>query len=238
MLKKSSLLALVATSWLCLFAVPPLAAHDPISTKLTFTREISRILVARCGSCHHDDGPAPMPLIRYSDVRPWAKAIKEEVLERRMPPGQAVPGFGPLAATGALSQEELHLIADWVEGGAPAGDPVYLPEIPYLWETKPEPPPGNRRPVRAGEVLGASLLVGAVEPAPVAEGGSMKLAAQLPDGRVEPLVWVYQWRARWNRPYRFTHLLRLPAGTRILITPPEAEAVLLSPVTARQSRRR
>ncbi len=71
----------------------------------------------RCATCHHDGGQA-FSLMNYQAARPWAKAIKEEVLERRMPPFAAVKGFGPVKEENALTQEEMHLVADWVEGGA------------------------------------------------------------------------------------------------------------------------
>ena len=70
-----------------------LSAHDVISTKLTWSREVSRIIYKRCASCHHEGGSA-FSLMTYEEARPWAKAIKEEVLERRMPPFGAVKGFG------------------------------------------------------------------------------------------------------------------------------------------------
>ena len=56
-------------------------AHDIITTPITFDREISRILYDRCNRCHHPGGAA-FSLMTYSDARPWAVAIKEEVLER------------------------------------------------------------------------------------------------------------------------------------------------------------
>lgn len=68
-------------------------AHDPITTQITWNRDISRIIYNRCASCHHDGGEA-FSLMSYQVARPWAKAIKEEVLERRMPPFAAVKGFG------------------------------------------------------------------------------------------------------------------------------------------------
>jgi hypothetical protein len=52
-------------------------AHDPITTKVTFAREIRAILSARCTICHAPGGSAPMPLTTYEEVRPWARAIKE-----------------------------------------------------------------------------------------------------------------------------------------------------------------
>src|SRR5579864_3454608 len=97
-------------------------AHEPITTKLTWTQEIARIVYKRCASCHHEGGAA-FSLMTYDEARPWAKAIKEEVLERRMPPWEAVKGFGEFREDRGLTQEELETISAWVEGGAPEGEP-------------------------------------------------------------------------------------------------------------------
>lgn len=167
-----------------------------------------------------------MALLSYAEVRPWAKAIKEEVLERRMPPGGAVRGFGGLADEGALSQEELHLIADWVEGGAPEGDPAYLPTLPREWKAAGTPSVGAARRVTAGTTLRQTLRVAGVAPGKLEEGASLKAAVQLPDGRVEPLLWLHGYRSRWKQTYALESPLRLPAGTNVLIEPPQAELLL------------
>src|SRR5882724_591008 len=114
-------------------------AHDVITTSITFTKEISRLLYKRCATCHGDN--ASIPLTTYEQARPWAKAIKEEVLERRMPPWQAVKGFGEFRDDRGLTQEELETISSWVEGGAPEGDPKYLPSLPKLktWQDPAAP---------------------------------------------------------------------------------------------------
>ncbi len=106
----------------------PLFAHDPITTKVTFNKEIIRILDRRCLGCHREGGVAPMSLGTYAEARPWAKAIKEEILERRMPPWNAAKGFGEYANDRSLSQLETELLVDWVEGGAPVGDERDLPK--------------------------------------------------------------------------------------------------------------
>src|SRR3979411_1239561 len=92
--------------------------HDVITTKITFDREIIRIVHARCASCHREGGSA-FSLMTYDEARPWAKAMQEEVLERRMPPWGAVKGFGEFRDDQALTPEQIELVADWVEGGAP-----------------------------------------------------------------------------------------------------------------------
>src|SRR5438105_15040404 len=68
-------------------------AHDVITTKITFDREMLRIVYARCASCHRPGGSA-FSLLTYNEERPWAVAVKEETLRRRIPPWGAVNGFG------------------------------------------------------------------------------------------------------------------------------------------------
>src|SRR5262245_23105468 len=69
--------------------------HEPITTTVMFNREVIRIFQARCLGCHSAGHiKADLPLTTYEEARPWAKAIKEEILERRMMPYQTVKGYG------------------------------------------------------------------------------------------------------------------------------------------------
>src|SRR5258708_4772749 len=121
----------------------PVSAHDAVTTKITWSREVSRIVYARCLTCHLESGRA-FSLSTYAEARPWAVAIKEEVLMRRMPPWNAVKGFGRFKNDLGLTQEELSLIADWVEGGAPEGDPMLMPVRPAAVAASKFPPaPAN-----------------------------------------------------------------------------------------------
>src|SRR5450432_994058 len=107
------------------FLCVPILAHDPITTKITWTQEISRIVQNRCLRCH---GPATnIPLSTYAESRPWAKAIRDQVLTRRMPPWGAIHGAGQFRNDPSLTAPEIERIVQWVEGGAPEGDPIYLP---------------------------------------------------------------------------------------------------------------
>jgi hypothetical protein len=71
-----------------------------------------------------------MSLATYAEARPWAKAIKEELLEKRMPPWNAVKGYGEFSNAPVLTQRDIELIINWVEGGAPPGEDKELPEGP------------------------------------------------------------------------------------------------------------
>jgi hypothetical protein len=106
-------------SLLILLSARSTIAHDAITTKVTFAREIRAILSARCASCHAAGGSAPMPLTTYEDVRPWARAIKEQVLTRRMPKWHAARGFGAFKNDPSLTPLEMALITSWVDGGLP-----------------------------------------------------------------------------------------------------------------------
>ncbi len=77
----------------------------------------------------------------YAAARPWAVAIKEEVLERRMPPWGAVKGFGDFRNDKALTPEQLELIISWVGGGVPEGEAKDLaPDPKFDHSRRPEVP--------------------------------------------------------------------------------------------------
>jgi hypothetical protein len=208
-----------------------LSAHDVISTKITWSREISRIVYKRCASCHRE-GSSAFSLMTYAEARPWAKAIKEEVLERRMPPFSAIKGFGDLRDDRAITQEELHLIADWVEGGSPEGEPSLMPKAPDFTapaDPADQPPKTGAEVVVDGrlELKHAETFVGARAKS-LAEGASVKAVAQLPDGAIEQLIWIYDYKPKYDQAYYFSKPLRFPAGTRIETYPAGGSLALLT----------
>ena len=187
------------------------SAHDVITTKITFDREIIRIVQARCASCHREGGSA-FSLTTYSEARPWAKAMQEEVLERRMPPWGAVKGFGDFRNDQALTPEQIELVADWVEGGAPEGETKDLPEPP-----KATPP--THQPLSASVSVGADyklmrpLKLAGVWPKKVMPNASFQVTAELPDGSIQPLLWLQPFKPAYNHAFWFRNPLTLPRGT-------------------------
>ncbi len=97
------------------------AGPDPVTAPVTFDREILPILQARCASCHSTGGPAPMPLTTYDEVRPWAGAIKAQVLARTMPKWAVAHGYGAFANDPSLTPAEMAAVTAWVNGGLPRG---------------------------------------------------------------------------------------------------------------------
>jgi hypothetical protein len=127
---KVSLIVLTVGTALVLFSSPPgIDSHEPITTNIRFNKEIVRIFQSHCLACHGAEGVTNVSLASYATARPWAKAFKEEVLEKRMPPFQAVKGFGNFHNDYALTQHEIDQLVSWVEGGAPKGDEKDVPEV-------------------------------------------------------------------------------------------------------------
>ena len=123
----SVLLPLLLSCLAILIAPGGTSSHEPITTKILFNREIVRIFQRHCLACHDSGSATNISLATYNRARPWAKAFKEEVLEKRMPPFQAVKGFGRFHDDYSLTQHEVDQIVSWVEGGAPKGDDKDLP---------------------------------------------------------------------------------------------------------------
>jgi hypothetical protein len=110
---RTCLIAVVGT----LVAASPLAAADAP----TFHKDVLPILQANCQTCHRPGEVAPMSLITYDQSRPWARAIKTAVVNKKMPPWFADPSFGHFANEKRLTQKEIETISAWVDAGAPAG---------------------------------------------------------------------------------------------------------------------
>lgn len=88
----------------------------------TFSRDVLPILQTHCQQCHRPGEVAPMPFLTYKQTRPWAKAIREAVVLKKMPPWFAEPGFGPFANDRSLSTQDIDTLVKWAEAGAPEGD--------------------------------------------------------------------------------------------------------------------
>src|SRR5262245_56734940 len=97
----------------CLLLVMTSLADDPVSSSVRYNREIVRIFEHKCVACHMETGVA-VPLETYQDVRPWTRAIREEILERRMPPWPAVTGVRPLANEMSLTTREIAIVTSWI----------------------------------------------------------------------------------------------------------------------------
>lgn len=203
------------------------SAHDIITTPITWDREISRIVFSRCASCHHDGGQA-FSLMTYADARPWAVAIKEEVLERRMPPWGAVKGFADFRNDQALTPEQLELIINWVGGGVPEGEAKNLPPDPKFDQAAPDVPPRGSINVTGEFQLNQAYSLDGLLPKNVPDDAAFQITAEEPDGSIDPLLWFEHYHAKFAHPFFYRTAIELPAGTKIHGVP-QGSSVLLLP---------
>src|SRR5262244_3613655 len=96
---------------------------------ITFAKDIAPILQRSCQDCHRPGSVAPMSLVTYDDVRPWARAIKLKTSRREMPPWFIEKNIGiqQFKDDPSLSDREIELIGAWTDNGAPQGDPKDMP---------------------------------------------------------------------------------------------------------------
>lgn len=109
-------------------------ATEPSTKNATFSKDVAPIFYTACAECHRPGEAAPFSVLNYKEVRPWAKSIKEKVVNREMPPWHADPRVGQWANDTRLTQAEIDTIVAWVEGGAKEGNPEELPPAPQFTE--------------------------------------------------------------------------------------------------------
>lgn len=144
-----------ALAVLALVTTVPLSAatvgnEDTGDRRPTFTADVLPILQENCQVCHRSQAlgvsgmVAPMPLLTYEDVRPWAKSIARVVQEKVMPPWSASEHFrGVFENERYLTDEEVATLVRWSRTGAAAGDaadappPVEFPEKEW-WLGEPD----------------------------------------------------------------------------------------------------
>ncbi|MEK6285540.1 MAG: thiol-disulfide isomerase [Acidobacteriota bacterium] len=129
-------IALISLIALALYTLPAIQASGPgpSAKNVTFNKEVAPIFYKSCAECHRPGEAAPFSVLSYKDVRPWAKSIKEKVVNRQMPPWHADPHFGKWANDPRLTQAQIDTITAWVDGGAKEGDAKDLPAAPQFIE--------------------------------------------------------------------------------------------------------
>ena len=96
----------------------------------TFSRDVAPIFYEHCVACHRPGEFAPMSLLSYEDARPWARAIRQRVASREMPPWYAQPGHQEYGNDASLTVKEIGTVLSWVDGGSLRGNDADLPDAP------------------------------------------------------------------------------------------------------------
>jgi mono/diheme cytochrome c family protein len=116
-----------------LLVFPAIASAGGQSERtVTFARDVAPILYKNCVDCHRPTMFAPMSLMTYEDARPWARAIKQRVARKEMPPWSADSPIGTFKNDPRLSQKQIDTIVAWVDGGAVRGNDRDMPQAPQF----------------------------------------------------------------------------------------------------------
>jgi hypothetical protein len=128
-----SLLGATSTAILLVLGAAGIAKAQAPETQtpdqVTFAKDVAPILQRSCQNCHRPGNIGPMSLLTYQEVRPWARAIKQQIVQRNMPPwyiDRAV-GIQSFKNDPSLSDQEIATISRWVDAGAPLGNAAELP---------------------------------------------------------------------------------------------------------------
>jgi hypothetical protein len=95
----------------------------------TFAKDVAPIFQKSCQTCHHPGTSAPMSLVSYDEVRPWARSIRQRVSNRDMPPWHLdkTVGIRHYKNDRSLSDDEIATVVKWVDSGAAQGNPADMP---------------------------------------------------------------------------------------------------------------
>ena len=151
---------------------------------VTFSKDVAPIFQDKCESCHRPGSMAPMALITFEQARPWAKAIKQRVVARQMPPWHMdkTLGIQKFANDFSLTDAEISTIARWVDGGVRQGNPKDLP-APKVWKDE----------------TGWQLAKQFGEPDMVLKSADYTMPAKAQDAWFRPLTEIPVAEPRWVR---------------------------------------
>ena len=118
--RKHAILFVALVALVTAVSVSPRAQAPAPANPPTFTHDIAPILYANCVECHRAGEIAPMSLITYSEVRPWAAGIVRQVSSGVMPPWHADAPHGTFRNERSLTAAQKDLIERWAAAGAPS----------------------------------------------------------------------------------------------------------------------
>jgi hypothetical protein len=126
------LITLGATAGLTAFVIFAAEPGTAPVRQITFSKDVAPIFQKSCDTCHHPGTVAPMSLMTYKDVRPWARSIRERVARRDMPPWHLDKSVGIRSYKNdiSLTDEQIATVVKWVDQGAPEGNPSDMPAPP------------------------------------------------------------------------------------------------------------
>ena len=121
-----------------------------------------------------------------------------------MPPWGAIKGFGEFRNDQALTQEQIELLVDWIQNDAPRGNNRRaLPAEPTFTVTPPYQLPAHTTSVKGMTTLTQPIVLDGLMPDRIPPRQSIRIVASLPNGSVQPLVWLHEYDERYRHPFLF-----------------------------------
>ena len=178
---------------LSLFALASASAAGKSAHPVTFYKHVLPVIQKNCQGCHRPGEAAPMAFMTYESTRPWAKAMKQAVLQKKMPPWFADPHVGKFTNDRSMAEADIQTLVSWADSGAPAGNPKDAPApIAYA----------------EGWTIGKpDKVIEFPEPIPVAANGTIEYTYMIvPTGLTED-KWVQMAEARPDKRAQVHHIL-------------------------------
>lgn len=237
-MKKLTLVAVVLSAIANVVWVRQAYSHNPVVTTVLFNREIATLFNAKCAQCHVEDGMA-MALQTHAQARPWAIAIKEEVLARRMPPWPAERGYGAFANDAGLTPRELEFLISWIDGGTPEGEGEPPQPVDHSGHWMLGQPDGTYTAAPAAGASSASATRYIVDPGFAKETWIRAIDLKMPDKRAARAAFLSvadtgEYLGGWTPWYTSVDFpagaaFRLPAGARLAVDVLHGDAAIAGP---------
>ncbi len=116
-------------------AIQKVGAGSVLSSGVSYTKHVARILNENCVTCHRQGQVAPFSLETYEKAKAWSYEISNTAQQRSMPPWKPVTNHGLYYNERRLSDDDIALLQKWHAGGAPLGDLKELPPAPKFSDT-------------------------------------------------------------------------------------------------------
>jgi len=101
----------------------------------TWYQDIAPLVAGKCSGCHQPGSIAPFSLADYESAMPWATVMADSVESGAMPPFAAKQTEQCQTRHGflddiTLSDDEMLMLREWADAGAPMGDPETAAPVP------------------------------------------------------------------------------------------------------------
>ncbi|MCA9634823.1 MAG: hypothetical protein KC420_02180 [Myxococcales bacterium] len=105
------------------------------ATRPNWHQDVAPLITRSCLGCHTSGGIAPFSMETYAEAAAWSPLIADDVEAGLMPPWHALetdvcqPAL-PYEHDPRLAADEIQLLREWADAGAPEGDPALAAPLP------------------------------------------------------------------------------------------------------------